>query len=376
MAQRWLVPKRNGAQRSLYGTVQWLGALDIYAMGKSSCANPPTPGLASMSKVHTKHFVKQYPYYPRVFATDSMEIRDMNISLSRNGQIIKTWKFSATAARRLSTSGRKLLKGGSSSGGSSPSRHSNRGSSSRSYRTAAGVTAYSTTRYGGRRRRAIEATSEGIVQAIYSPVPIVGERLVASTTTRQAQVRTPIEQLPFYWKTLQNKPFLQKLRHWCDVEIYNCLAACMNWNGNGIFFDPNNDFSEGSQDFYEVHTSVHARYDELKAATSAGLGTQPNSQNFCDLRHGSRRPRRGIVCHAVHNIVRSVVLHPACEGIPFGINFVIAIRMVGRVPRLSHIAHSAMSFNSSQTYDVPSRYTENVDPTCIGATFARRLLYQ
>ena len=359
-----LCRNETGAKQYTYGTVKWLGALDIYAVDQSGCKTPPTPGLTSISKAHVKHFVKQFPYYPRLFATDLMEIRDMNISLSRDGRVLKTWSFSSNAARRLSTSGRKLLKGGSSSGGSSPSRRSNRGSSSRHYRTAAGAAAYSTTRYGGRRRRAIEATAEGIIQAVYSPVEIVGERLYGNLKPKPStNPYPPLDNYRSSGKRYRSSPSCGNYDTGCEVEIFSSLSL-YELNGNGIFFDPEKDESEGSQDFYEVHTSVHARYDEFKAATSAAAGYTTEFPKifvtFATDREDPNAVLYGFLC--ISSFVMLFLSMPlgyhlekCCKGHNESAS-------ASTAPSLLNPSHNVkLSFNSSQTYDVPSRYTENVD---------------
>jgi hypothetical protein len=143
------------------------------------------------------------------------------------------------------------------------------------------------------------------------------------------------------------------------VEIYSCLGL-YELNGNGIFFDPNNDFSEGSQDFYEVHTSVHARYDELKAATSAEAGYTTEFPKIF-VTFATDREDPNAVVYGTLCIISFVLMFCIQPVSAYLASVCDCHKDGGSSSTAPHIPHSAMSFNSSQTYDVPSRYTENVD---------------
>ena len=126
-----------------------------------------------------------------------------------------------------------------------------------------------------------------------------------------------------------------------------------------------------------MHTSVHARFDELKAATSIEAGYTTEFPKvfvtFATDREDPNAVLYGFLCISSFvmlfcSMPLALCLDSMCDcshkDVPVRVS-------------LLNSSHSAkLSFNSSQTYDVPSRYTDNVDQLALGAAFARRLLYQ
>ena len=366
---------RNSSKAKAYGSSLWMGPTDLYTQGNSEGCKSPVPdvGKASISKIATKHLVKDFPYFPRVFATDLMDIISLNVTVSYDGELLKTWTLSTTSGengeklvkgRRLSTSGRKLLKGGSSSSGSNgPSRRDSRSHSSRYYRTGGtGVYVYSSTRYGGRKRRAVEGTAEGFVHAVYSPVAMFGERQRVPNPPK-APAGQKYAPLNGYKNSYNNINSCTDYQKGCEVTMYSSLSL-YEMNGEGKFITPTREAEteRKNPDFYQVSSTVHARFDaETAAMSDATRYTTEFPKIFVTFATDRADPNNAV--YGTLCVLSWIMLF--CS-LPCGAacaNCLCGKKTGGYSNEMVSTGGSVYTnkLNDNQTHDIPLEYTANID---------------
>ena len=225
----------QNAAANIYGSAQWLGPVEFVAQGnKENCKVPkPSYGLKSVSKLGAKYLAKGFPWYPRIYATDLMNIKTMTVTLTNDQtEESHTWQFSAMnhnhqyfsikngkpceshtqcisgnctknicivntgnnmAFKAFTKNGRlleeqaehqmlrrrRLLKGGQSRPAAAPHVvvYHGRDNPRNDNAESDNALPYKSTSYGGERRRIIDVTDAGMIFKIYSFTPMLGERV-------------------------------------------------------------------------------------------------------------------------------------------------------------------------------------------------------
>ncbi len=323
----------HNATPNLYGSAQWLGPIELVAQGNyEDCKVPkPTYGLQSESKLAAKRLKKGLPYYPRIYATDLMNIKTMTITVKNDQtEVSQTWTFSMTdhkieyfsipvgqactshtqcisgaccitaypgpcfpgkcvskdldetnrlvykpftkKGRLLEGAGhnmlrrRRLLKGGNSVPAAAPqvarytSRHDPRDDAIESENALP----YTTTAFGGVRRRIIDVCDAGMIFSIYSFTPLLGEREQANPSSH-VDISQPGNILSAYKDKYNNIDACNNFIDGCDVKLFSSFTL-FDLNGLGTFLTPEADAAD--TDTYTVSSTVVATYDESMAATS------------------------------------------------------------------------------------------------------------
>ena len=319
----------ENATANMYGSAQWLGPVEYVAEGnKENCKVPkPTYGLKSVSKLGAKHVALDFPWYPRIYATDFMNIKKMTITL-KNDQTeqSQTWEFSAmkyyhkyfstkngepceshtqcisgncTKGKCVVTTGnvstpykpftkkgrllvqeeqeehkmlrrRRLLKGGQSRPAQAAHVVAYRGRDDPREDSIESDNAlpYEDTEYGGARRRIVDVTDAGMIFSIYSSTPMLGERVELGDTYA---VDGSDEKLSNYDNKYNNIDKCDDHNNGCEVKLFSSFSL-FDLNGLGIFYtettESSQTYSRSDSSTYSVTSVVEATYDELFAAKS------------------------------------------------------------------------------------------------------------
>lgn len=266
-----------GAQVAVYSSALWTKLADYHGFA-SSCAANPAVGQVITNRIPLNLFTEKLPYMPRLYYTDGIDLRSINITLRDGSETLGSWTNAPGQKQRRRLTGRKLLKGGSSGGSSGGSYGHSRSNSGRSIRTSP---SYRRTGTGGRMGSAV-ASDDGVTVTMISRTKLSNERLLESASSGY---------------DVNGKVLLSKYKNQykqmpscvtgCQVDLFDSFTMEDFFadqidpdtnepvdNGNAVGQKPLIiDLSKRSSTL-ELDVTVHVKFDALAAATK-GTVSQP-----------------------------------------------------------------------------------------------------